>query len=74
MVRKLKKEVRELVEYVDAHGWTVEEPSGRGYLKARCPCGRHLERISFTPSGSRTLMNKRKKFERTDCWPKEGRG
>ncbi len=71
MVRKLKKDVRELVEWVEDHGWTVEEPSGGGYLKAKCACGLHILRIPFTPSGARTLFNLRKHFQRQACWQED---
>ena len=68
MVRKLKKEMRDLVSYVEDHGWVVQEPPGREYLKALCPCGNHIKRIPFTPSNSRTPLNLRKEFERQPCW------
>lgn len=68
MVRKLKKEIRELVDHVENHGWRVEEPQGGGYLKALCPCGDHIKRIKFSPSNPRTPLNDRKWFERQPCW------
>lgn len=68
MVRKLKKDIGDLVKWVEAHGWNVEEPSGGGYLKAKCPCGNHLKRIPFTPSSSKTVLNLRKHFQRYPCW------
>lgn len=32
-------------------GWAIEtKPNGKGYLKLRCPCGKHLHWLHKTPS------------------------
>lgn len=63
-------EGRALIRLIEDQGWTVIWPTGRGYIKSRCPCGEHSETIHFTPSGG-YWINKRKQFERTPCWKKE---
>lgn len=68
MVRKLNRKIKPVVERIQAAGWTVAEPSGGGYRKAKCPCGDHLRWIHFTPSGGSYVQNLEKWFERQPCW------
>lgn len=69
--RRLKSEIKELVSYVEDHGWRVEDRRSGGYLRAKCPCGKHMKSIPFTPSRSSTPLNLRKWFERQTCWKEQ---
>jgi hypothetical protein len=56
-----------LLRDAEARGWRVSR--GKGYFKALCGCpDKHWVSVVLTPSGSRTLVNTRKRFERSACW------
>lgn len=63
-----KKEGQALLEMIDRAGWRIID--GKGYYKARCPCGRHAETVHHSPSDPNYWLNKRMKFQRTECWRK----
>jgi hypothetical protein len=46
---------------------------GGKYFKCRCPCAeKHYVSVVLTPSSQRTLLETKKRFQRSSCW-KEGR-
>lgn len=67
------KEFERLLRDAEERGWRIKRH--KGYFRALCPepceCSRS---VALTPSGSRTLLNTRKKLERCVGWHKEDRG
>lgn len=62
-----------LLQDAEKRDWIVWRDDG--YFKCLCPCAdEHWVGVVLTPSGGRTFMNTRKKFERTPCWTQEKRG
>lgn len=58
-----------LLAEAEANGWLVIRDEG--YYKCLCPCDeKNWVSVPLTPSSQRTLMNKRKDFERSACWSK----
>jgi hypothetical protein len=65
--RHPKKEWEALLREAEKRGWRVHRQ--QGYFKVYCPCAdKHKTCIPLTPSVSKTLVNKRKWFERQPCW------
>lgn len=60
-----------LLKVVEDHGWSVTHRKGGNYYKCLCPCGEHKETVHSTPSDPHYALNKRKQFERAECWEKE---
>lgn len=56
-----------LLREAKANKWEVTRDNG--YFKCNCSCDdKHYVSVVLTPSSRRTLINTRKKFERSKCW------
>lgn len=65
--RHPKQDYESLLREAEQRGWRITR--GKGYFRCLCPCAdKHWVRVVLTPSGSRTLLNTRKDFERCSCW------
>ncbi len=62
-----QQEYRELVEWLKAHRWRVDESRG-GYPMAFCPCRGHKKTLHYTPSNPNYWRNARAWFRRCECW------
>ena len=70
--RHPKQEYEKLLREAEARGWRVNRD--KLYFKCLCPCAeKHWVKVVLTPSGGRTLMNTKKKFERKPCWKEGGK-
>jgi hypothetical protein len=47
--------------------WREVEPSGKGYLKLLCPCGKHKTWLHWTPSDVNYYKNKIAYLRRQSC-------
>jgi len=62
-----RKEWERLLREAEDRGWRVDK--GAGYFKCKCPADdKCFVSIPLTPSGSRTLINRRKVLERCVGW------
>lgn len=43
-----RKDLEEVLEEFDRHGWTILNPPK--YYTLRCPCGQHQRQLHLTPS------------------------
>ena len=69
--RHQKADYEKLLRRAEDRGWRVTRD--KGYFKAKCPCpDKHYVTVVLTPSGSRTLVNTTRKFERAGCWDNTG--
>jgi hypothetical protein len=65
------KDFEALLREAELRHWAVWRDAR--YFKCRCPCDeKHYVGVVLTPSGSRTLINTRKRFERLPCWKEVG--
>lgn len=64
--RHPKKELEQLLQYIESHGWRVKRD--KRYYKALCPCGVHGKTVKLTPSDPNYKLNTQKWFERQPCW------
>jgi hypothetical protein len=56
-----------LLREAEARAWDVSK--GKKYYRCKCGCpAKHWIQVQLTPSSSRSLINKRKQFERSSCW------
>lgn len=57
--------------------WTIDErPNRKGYLKMRCPCGKHQKWLHKTPSNPnyfRDVVSHMRSLQKQGCVP-SGRG
>lgn len=64
-----------LLRDAEERGFVITK--GQNYFKAKCGCAeKKWVSVQLTASSSRSLINKRKQFERCDCWhrPETGEG
>lgn len=67
--RHPKKDLEQLLRFVEAHGWRVTQK--KGYFKAYCPCGLHFRTVHLSPSDPNYRRNLTHWFERQPCWAEE---
>jgi hypothetical protein len=56
-----------LLRDAEERGWSVTK--GQNYYRCKCGCAeKRWVQVQLTASSSRSLINKRKQFERSQCW------
>ena len=61
-----RKDLEEVLETFDRHGWTILNPPK--YYTLRCPCGQHQRQLHLTPSNPYYGNQALKWAKRLACW------
>ncbi|RCW43117.1 hypothetical protein DFQ14_1074 [Halopolyspora algeriensis] len=65
-----RKDLEEVLEVYDQHGWRVEDPPK--YYRVKCPCGDHQRSIHLTPSNPNYGKQALQWLYRQPCTETEG--